>query len=152
VRKEAVQPLLRQQRACHHRGLVGQAGQLEAGVLQRLQALQHARVHRRVLAVDQTVVLLVTRIGLLVQARRRAGVGQHLRDQVLGTFADGAADEVQAHRRPAQVGQRQRERGFEIAGGVDHGAVQVDDGGIEGMCLVLRGGRVHRPIMRRLPR
>jgi hypothetical protein len=84
------------------------------------------------LPVDGQVVVLVARPGGLVKRGWRTHLGQRARQQVLAALAHGARDEGAADRRQSQVGQGARQRHLEVTDGVDHGAVEIDDGGLEG--------------------
>jgi hypothetical protein len=127
----ADQTFLRQQRARESRRLVRQADQPQPGSAQGLQTFDGARKHRRMLAVDGQVVLLVAGVQGLVAFGGRTDFGQRARQQVLGALAHGARDEVPTHGRQTQIAQRQPQRDFEVADGVDQGAVQIDQGRVE---------------------
>ena len=105
------------------------------------QALQQAMVQLRAASpVFAVAAVLTYAIGVLIASLRwqriLRGIGadmdQHGADQVFGTLANHQADGLFANGRQRQVGQHEVQRGVEIADGVDHGAVQVDDGGVKG--------------------
>ena len=113
-------------------------------IAQGLQAVVHTRVHRRVRTIDLPVVVLVALPGRFVKgvhAAAGAHIGQsadlgqgqlmrqHRTDQVLGALAHGVLDQRTRDRRQIQVGQGAVEGHFEVAQCVDHGPVEVDDGG-----------------------
>ena len=126
----AVQALGGQQRPRKGQRLVGQAGQPQAGAAQQLQALGHAGVDLGGAAVDRQVVALVGIPGRLVE-RIAVHLLQRAAQQMLAALADGARDEGAIDARQAQLVEHQPERGDEVALGIDHGAVEIDDGGIE---------------------
>ncbi|EWS63889.1 hypothetical protein Y695_02873 [Hydrogenophaga sp. T4] len=114
--------------------------------MQALQTFQHARVHLRMLAVDEQVVVLVTLQRQFTHlfarpAQRHTVGGHHLGQgqlvvqngahQVLGALAHRALDHQTIHRWQTDVLQRVVERDDEVAQRVDHRAVEVDDHGLD---------------------
>ena len=129
--EEFGQPLLAQQLARECARLVGQARQLPTACAHPREPFGDAGKHGRVHAVDTLVVLLIQRPRALVETGLGADLGERAADQVLGTLAHRAADESvrdvpQAERLECGV-----QGDDEVAEGIDHGAVEIDDGGVK---------------------
>jgi hypothetical protein len=70
-------------------------------------------------------------------------------DQVLGALAHHQFDGGRRHRRQVEIAQHAVQGFGEIAERVDHGAVEVDDGGVE-VGVIEVGGRVQDKPMERV--
>ena len=112
-------------------GLVGQAREPHAAVLQGEHAVHDTAIDARMQAVLAQVVALV-RLPCRIEKRRRCvDAREHGRDQVLGPAPDQRLDFIRGDGFERKLAQHRVQRDFEIAKGVDERAVQVEDGGVD---------------------
>jgi hypothetical protein len=109
--------------------LVGHAGQTNALVAQRRKPGFHIGIQMRMATVDLGVLVLIerqrfveARLGVFLRKTR----GEHALDQMFRTLADIAHHFFARGFLGVELGEHAVQAGGEVVGGIDHGAVEVD--------------------------